>query len=117
MARHVKALAKQTFETDLTMLGRSATILPTSKQLSDLSSYASTPFIHGSTSGCSDLLPAWSCVWDAATAAPLLLSGETPTARYLTSTSSTVKLSVAFGGMVGFTPDVPYACMAHASSH
>lgn len=37
--------------------------------------------------------------------------------RYLTSTSSTVKLSVALGGMVGFTPDVPYACMTHASAH
>lgn len=38
-------------------------------------------------------------------------------ACYLTSTSSTVKFSVALGGMVGFTPDVPYACMSHASTH
>ena len=46
-----------------------------------------------------------------------MLSGEMPAACYLTSTSSTVKFSVALGGMVGFTPDVPYACMSHASAH
>ena len=46
--------------------------------------------------------------------------GHLDTARYLTSSSSTAKFSVALGGMVGFTPDVPYACvtqkLAHAAS-
>lgn len=72
------------------------------------------PMTRGIRSDCLNLHPARPYKGDVV-AAVLLLSGNINAARYLTSSSSTTKFSVALGGMVGFTPDVPYACIdAHA---